>query len=199
MANIADFKSQLIGSGARSNQFKAFLHFPSFVPAGALQGSRAQFLCKAATLPGSTINNMEIFYRGRPVNFAGERVFQPWSVTIYNDTTFGIRNAFEAWQSGIQRYSATDGLTNPRDYQVELEIHQLDRNGATLKVYKFADAYPTIISPITLDFENPAIETFDVEFTYNYFTSNTGTDTDGSSFGVNVSVDTPIGSIPVNL
>lgn len=199
MANINDFKSQLIGGGARTNQFRAYLHFPTYVTAGALEGARAQFLCKSAQLPGSTITPIEIAYRGRNINVAGERTFQPWTVTIYNDVTFGLRNAFETWQSGIQRYAATEGKTNPAEYQVDLEIHQLDRNGAILKVYKFADAFPTTISPIQLDYDTPNIETFDVEFTYNYFTSNTGTDTDGSSFGVNLSVDSPIGTIPFSL
>lgn len=200
MANISDFKSQLIGGGARSNQFRAYLHFPTFVAAGALEGARAQFLCKSASLPGSTITSIPIQYRGRELNVAGERTFQPWSVTIYNDVTFGLRNAFETWQSGIQRYASTEGKTNPADYQVELEIQQLDRNGAVLKVYKFTDAFPTTIGQIALDYDQTqTIETFDVEFTYNYFTSNTGTDTDGSSFGVNLSVDTPIGTIPFSL
>jgi hypothetical protein len=200
MANVSDFKSQLIGGGARANQFRAYLHFPTYVNGGALEGARAQFLCKAASLPGSTIANIEVPYRGRVLNVAGERVFQPWSVTIYNDVTFGLRNAFESWQAGIQRYAATEGKTNPADYQVELEIHQLDRNGATLKVYKFADAFPTMIGQIALDFDAAnQIETFDVEFTYNYFTSNTGTDTDGSSFGINLSVDTPVGTLPFSL
>ena len=198
MANITDFKAQMIGGGARANQFRAYLHFPEYVSVGVLQGQRAQFLCKAASLPGSTITPIEVQYRGRPINFAGERTFQPWTVTIYNDISFGLRNAFETWQSGIQRYAATEGKTNPVDYQVELEIHQLDRNGAILKTYKFSDAFPTSISEIQLDYDQPNIETFDVEFTYNYFTSNTGTDTDGSSFGINTSVDTPIGSLPVS-
>jgi hypothetical protein len=200
MANINDFKSQMIGGGARANQFRAYLHFPGYVALGALEGARAQFLCKASSLPASTITNVEVPYRGRVLNVAGERTFQPWSVTIYNDITFGLRNAFETWQAGIQRYAATEGKTNVADYQVDLEIHQLDRNGASLKVYKFADAYPTSIGQIALDYDSAnQIETFDVEFTYNYFTSNTGTDTDGSSFGVNVSVDTPIGTIPFSL
>ena len=200
MANIADFKSQLIGGGARANQFRVYLNFPSYVTGGAFEGARAQFLCKTASLPGSQIANVEVPYRGRIVNIAGERTFAPWNVTIYNDVTFGLRNAFETWQSGIQRYAATEGKTNPSDYQVDLEVHQLDRNGATLKVYKFADAMPTNISAIQLDFDTAnQIETFDVEFTYNYFTSNTGTDTDGASFGVNLSVDTPIGTLPFSL
>jgi len=195
MANIADFKAQMIGGGARPNQFRVELTFPSYVALGVVAGQRAQFLCKAAQLPASTIENIPVLYRGRPVNFAGERTFQPWAVTIYNDTTFNIRNALEQWQSGIQNYNTTNGRVNPTDYQVDLSVHQLDRNGATIKSYKFVDAFPNAISAIGLDYEQQnAIEQFDVEFTYNFFTSTTGAT---SGFGVNVSVDTPIGTFPL--
>lgn len=195
MANIADFKAQMIGGGARPNQFRVELTFPSYVGLGVVAGQRAQFLCKAAQLPASTVENIPVLYRGRPVNFAGERTFQPWTISIYNDTTFGIRNALEQWQSGIQNYNATTGRTDPRDYQVDLMVHQLDRNGATIKSYKFVDAFPTSISAVGLDFETQnAIEMFDVEFTYNFFTSNTGAVAD---FGVNITLNTPVGSFPI--
>jgi hypothetical protein len=195
MANIAEFKAQMIGGGARPNQFRVELTFPTYVTLGVVAGQRAQFLCKSAQLPASTIETLPVLYRGRPVNFAGERTFQPWTVTIYNDTTFGIRNALEQWQSGIQNYNTTNGRVNPTDYQVDLSVHQLDRNGATIKSYKFVDAFPTNISAVGLDFETQnAIEQFDVEFTYNFFTSNTGA---AAGFGVNVSVDTPVGSFPL--
>ena len=152
-------------------------------------------MCNAAQLPSSTIEPISILYRGRPVNFAGERTFQPWTVTIYNDTTFGVRNALEQWQSGIQNYDTTSGRVNPEDYQVDLQVHQLDRSGAIIKTYTFVDAYPTTISAIGLDYEQQnAIEQFDIEFTYNFFTSNTGA---SSGFGVNVSIDTPVGSFPL--
>jgi len=195
MANIADFKAVMIGGGARPNQFRVELSFPSYVTGGIVAGQQAQFLCKAAQLPASTVENIGVLYRGRPVNFAGERTFQPWTVTLYSDTSFNIRNAMEQWQAGIQNYGATTGRTNPRDYQVDLNVHQLDRNGATVKTYKFVDAYPVSIGAIGLDFEQQnQIETFDVEFQYNYFTSNS---TEGNSFGVNVSVNTPIGTLPI--
>jgi hypothetical protein len=195
MANIADFKAQMIGGGARPNQFRVELTFPSYVTLGVVAGARAQFLCKAAQLPASTIETLPVLYRGRPVNFAGERTFQPWTVTVYNDTTFGIRNALEQWQSGIQNYNTTNGRTNPIDYQVDLSVHQLDRNGAIIKSYKFVDAFPTTISAIGLDYEQQnAIEQFDVEFQYNFFTSATGA---AAGFGVNVSIDTPVGSFPL--
>ena len=124
MANIADFKAQMIGGGARPNQFRVELVFPSYVSLGVVAGQRAQFLCKAAQLPASTVENIGVLFRGRPVNFAGERVFQPWSVSIYNDTTFGFRNALEQWSNGVQNYSSTNGRVNPTEYQVDLNVHQ---------------------------------------------------------------------------
>jgi hypothetical protein len=170
MANISEFKAQMIGGGARPNQFRVELVFPNFVGGGSLAGQRAQFLCKAAQLPASTVENIPVLYRGRPVNFAGERTFTPWQVTIYNETTFSIRNALETWQAGIQNYSTTDGITEPLQYQVDLNVHQLDRSGAIIKSYTFYDAYPTSIGVIALDFEQQnAIEQFDAEFTFNFF------------------------------
>lgn len=197
MANISDFKAQLIGGGARPNQFRVDLTFPSFVSIGAAVGLNAQFLCKASSLPASTVENMQILYRGRQVNFAGERAFAPWSVTIYNDTTFSIRNAMEKWSDGIMNNAQTNGRTNPRDYQVDLQVTQLDRNGAAVKTYKFHDAYPTTIGAITLDYDsNNQIEVFEVEFNYNYWTSDTSTG-NTSAFSANVAVNTPLGTFPV--
>lgn len=195
MANISDFKAQLIGGGARANQFRVELAFPSFVAAGPVIGLKSQFLCKGAQLPASTVENIPLQYRGRAVNIAGERTFAPWTISVYNDTDFAIRNALEQWSNGIQNLQATTGRVNPLDYQVDLMVHQLDRNGAAVKTYRFIDAYPTEIGAIALDYDQAnAIETFDVTFTYNYWTSNTAT---GGGFGVNVAVDTPIGSFPI--
>jgi hypothetical protein len=195
MANIADFKAQMIGGGARPNQFYVQLTFPSYVGLGVVAGQQAQFLCRSAQLPASTIEPITTLYRGRPVQFAGERTFQPWTVSIYNDTSFNIRNALETWQNGIQNYNTTLGRTNPTEYQVDLNVYQLDRGGAIIKSYRFVDAMPVNIGPIQLDFDQQnQIEQFDVEFTFNYFTSNTTT---GGGVGVNVSVDTPIGTFPI--
>lgn len=197
MAQINDFKSQMIGGGARPNQFYVQLTFPSYVGLGVVAGQQAQFLCRSAQLPASTIEQITTLYRGRPVQFAGERTFQPWTVAIYNDTSFNIRNALESWQNGIQNYDTTLGRVNPTQYQVDLNVYQLDRSGAIIKSYKFVDAMPINIGPIQLDYDQQnQIEQFDVEFTYNYFTSNT---TNSSGIGASVAINTPIGTFPVGL
>ncbi len=197
MANISDFKAQLFGGGARANQFRVELAFPSYVAAGVLVGQQAQFLCKGAQLPASTVENIPLNYRGRVVNVAGERTFTPWTVTILNDTNFAIRNAMESWSNGVQNLNSTNGRTNPRDYQVDLTVHQLDRSGSIVKTYRFVDAYPITIGAIELSFDTTnAVEEYTVEFQYNYWTSNTAT---GAGIGVNVGIDTPIGSFPIRI
>lgn len=168
MATISAFKAQMALGGARPNQFRVELTFPAFV--GAAAGNAAQFLCKAAQLPASVIEDIVAPYRGRPVHFAGERTFQPWTVSIYNDNDFLVRNAMEAWSDGIANLDATNGLLNPTDYQVQMSVYQLDRNDNVVKTYTFYDAYPTNVGAIGLSYDaNNQIEEFEVEFTYNYF------------------------------
>lgn len=174
MATISAFKAQMQGGGARPNQFRVELTFPAFVGSiASAAGNAAQFLCKSAVLPASTVDDITALYRGRPVHFAGERTFAPWTISVYNDTNFLIRNVMERWQNAILNYTATNGVLRPSDYQVDMSVYQLDRNDRVIKTYRFFDAYPTNIGQIQLDFEsNNQIELFDVEFTYNYFTTD---------------------------
>ena len=173
MTTISSFKSQMQGGGSRSSQYRVDLTFPAFVGASAsAAGPAAQILCRATSLPATTVEDITAMYRGRPVHFAGERVFQPWTVTMYNDTNFVIRNAMEKWSNGALNYSATNGIMRPADYQVDMAVHQLDRNDRIIKTYKFYDSYPTDISAIALSYDdNNTIETFDITFVFNYFTT----------------------------
>ncbi len=195
--NIANFKANMVGGGARPNHFRVNLTFPAFVQLGALAGQQGQFLCKSTSIPTGNISDIPLMFRGRTVHFAGERTFEPWSVTIINDTTFTLKKAIESWQEGIQFAGATGGRTAPESYQTDLTVDQLDRNGARIKTYKFIDAYPITMGEISLSYdEATAIEEFPVTFEYNYWVSETSQN--AGQFGVNVSVDTPAGNFPVN-
>jgi hypothetical protein len=174
MADISTFKAQMIQGGARSNQFRVELTFPTIVPNGALAGRKIEFLAKSAQLPASTLSEVEVMYRGRPVYFAGERQFAPWSISVYNDNDFIVRNAFEAWIDSMQNSENTNGIQQPALYQVDMSVIQTDRNDVEVKRYLFKDAFPTDVGQIQLDWEqNNQIEMFDVTFRYNFFTSPT--------------------------
>ena len=175
MANISDFKAKLAGGGARNNQFKVTMPFPGYAQVGGEIEDLA-FLCTSTSIPAMTIGNVNVPFRGRVIKIAGDRTFASWSVNVLNDTNFKLRNAFERWQNGINNMNDNEGLSNPVDYQVDVFVDQLDRNGNTLKSYTLRGAYPTSIGTIELNYEtNDAIEDFDVTFEYQYFETNTTT------------------------
>ena len=175
MANISDFKAKLAGGGARSNQFKVICPFPGFTQTGG-EIEEFSFLCNAAVLPGMAVATITLPFRGRDIKIAGDRSFGTWTTNVFNDTNFKLRNAFERWQNGINNMSDGEGLTNPADYQVDLFVDQLDRNGATLKSYTLRACFPESISDITLAYGQVTdIEKFDVVWQYQFFETNTTT------------------------
>ena len=175
MASITDFKAKLSGGGARPNQFKVTMPFPGYAQVGG-EIEELAFLCSATSLPDMTIGSISVPFRGRDIKIAGDRVIADWSITVINDTDFKLRNAFERWQNGINSMSDNEGLTNPADYQVDCFVDHLDRNGSTLKSYTFRGGFPTALSDIALDYgTNNEVETFTVEFSYQFFETDTTT------------------------
>ena len=196
MASILEFKSALLGGGARPNQMRVELNFPGFVSGGSQAARKAQFLCTAASLPGSQIGIAPVYYRGREVKLAGERVFGNWVINVINDTDFAIHQAFQDWTKQINDPKENIGLTNPLLYTADMSVHHLDRNGASIKQYKFADAWPVSVSDIQLDFSaNDTIEMFQVELAYAFWEDS------GSATAVSAtaSISTPVGSIGISL
>ena len=175
MPNINDFKARLAGGGARANQFKVTMPFPGYAAVGG-ETSDLAFLCQSTSLPGMTLTNVAVPFRGRVLNIAGDRTFNPWSVTVMNDTVFNLYRAMERWMNGINNMTDNEGITNPVDYQVDIFVDHLDRNGATLKSYTLRGAFPTSLADIDLSYaDNNSIETFTTSFTYQYFETDTTT------------------------
>ena len=170
MAKIDDFKSNLIGGGARANQFQVTITPPSGIDIG-LDTRRTSFLCTATNLPASTLGEIAIPFRGRTIYMAGDRPApETWDMTVYNDTDFMIRNAMERWQNGINDYANNTGVTSPADYQTDLFIEQLDADDTILKTYIFRNAYPLTIGAVELtSAEAGEIETFPITWRYQHF------------------------------
>ena len=177
---LSDFKSALIGGGARPNIFEvSFGNTPA--NAGTLDPNFIM-LCKAANLPGSNIASIDVPFRGRIFKVAGDRTYDTWSITVINDTNFLIRTFMENWMQHIGQYKDASGATTPSTYMANATVTQLDRNASTInstssasgvksaKEYKFEDIFPTNISAIDLSFDSSdAIEEFTVEFQVNYW------------------------------
>ncbi len=87
-----------------------------------------------------------------------------------------VRNATEQWLAGIEDLQTKVGRLNPAEYQRNLDVFQLDRNGNILKSYTLLDCFPVDISPVGLDFgANDQISNFTITWQYQSFvTSQSG-------------------------
>ena len=170
MANIDDFKANLIGGGARANQFRVTITPPPGIAIG-LDVRRASFLVTASQLPASTLGEIAVPFRGRNIYVAGDRPApETWTTTFYNDTDFMVRNAMERWHNGINDFANNTGVVNSADYQTDLFVEQLDRDDTILKTYIFRAAYPLTVAAIELSTaEATEIETFEVTWRYQHF------------------------------
>lgn len=177
---ISQFKSALIGGGARPNLFEVEL---TTLPAGInWDADNFRYMCKAAALPASTIASIDVPFRGRIFKVAGDRTFDVWTVTVINDEGFVLRNAFEQWMDVISRLENNLGATDPSAYMTNAKVYQLGRgsaansqnssggSNAVLKEYEFIDIFPTNISAIDLSYDSSdTIEEFTVEFQVQSF------------------------------
>ena len=167
---VDDMKAKLVGGGARPNLFKVTMSFPSYVTANV---ELASYMCKATSMPASTIAPIAVPFRGRQLQIAGDRTFDPWSVTIINDTDFNVRNSFEQWMNGINQHKQNTGLTQPSSYMADMIVEQLDKDGTTEKTYNIRGTFPTNLVAIELSYDSEnAIEEFEVELQIQYWESN---------------------------
>ena len=170
MAAIDDFKANLIGGGARANQFRVTITPPPGIAIG-LDVRRASFLVTASNLTQSQLGEIAVPFRGRNIYVTGDRPApDPWSVTFFNDTDFMVRTAMERWHNGINNFADNTGVTSAADFQTDLFVEQLDRDDTILKSYIFRNAFPLTISAIDLtNEETTTIETFEVTWRYQHY------------------------------
>ena len=184
--DITKFRDKLNKGGARSNLFEVEI---KDIPGGGLDvQDEVRFLVKAAEIPASNIGNIPVPFRGRVLPVAGDRTFDPWTVTIINND-FKIRDSMEKWSNFINDMVLANGSVDPESYQKSALVKQLSRDAASgdkpdiLRQYNFIGIYPNVISNIPLDYgATDQIEEFQVTFNYLYWT--VGKDESGKSSGL---------------
>lgn len=182
---INDFRSKLVGGGARPNLFECELSFPAGLDVQLDESYR--FMIKAAQIPGSTVSTIPVPFRGRTLKIAGDRTFDPWTITVINDTNYTIRDAFEKWMNYLNRHDDSAGVITPLAYQADMRVFHLARgtiantstesglvtNDSTipvLKVYKFYGCWPSDITPMDLSYDSSdTIQEFSVTLQYQWW------------------------------
>lgn len=161
--SINEFKSQLVGGGARSTLFQVQITNPIL----GVADFKIPFMVKAAAIPESTVGTIQVPYFGRVVKYGGDRQFGQWTVQVINDEDFAVRNAMEAWSNSINSH-ITNFRSAPFDYKAQAQVTQFGKDGSILREYTFEGLFPTQISTIDLAWAaQDQIEEFSVTFEYD--------------------------------
>lgn len=190
--NIAEFQNQgLVLTGARPSKFRVELFNLPFVSQNI---NRVSFAIQAASIPSFNVELVPVAYKGRYVNFAGDRNFQPWQIEVQNDEDFAVRAIFEKWQNAINTLisNAMDPNVYPTGYKCTAIVTQESQNGSDLRAYRLDGVFPIQIDAIQLNWgAQNQIETFGVTLNVDYvepYNQSSSTDvysptitTDGSS------------------
>ena len=163
--NINEFKSQLVGGGARPTLFQVQI----LNPVAPEADFKVPFMVRAAGIPASTLGSFIAPYFGRQVKYAGDRRFDDWTVTVINDEDFLIRNAMETWMNSINTH---DGNLRalPQDYKSNGIITQYSKDGNPIRTYVFEGLHPVSMSDIGMDWsQSDTIEEFTVTFQYDFW------------------------------
>ena len=177
--DVSSFRGKLTGDGARPNLFEVSI--PNTSDSSFWSGNADfAFFCRASQIPGMTIGSVPVNYFGRQVKLAGNKTYADWTVTVINDENFAHRSQFEAWMNGINSASGNvrAGSGGASDYTQTCKVTQLSKTGGSgVRFYSLHYAFPTDLSPITLDWgDNDTIEEYTVTFSFDYFSaSSTGT------------------------
>lgn len=170
---IDQFRANLQFGGARPNQFDITLPTPG-VPAG-INSADFAFKCRSASIPPEDVGVIVVPYFGRQLKLAGDRTFPEWTVTIFNDEDFGVRDAFETWSNSVNGH--VDNLRNPAGipitgYMADATVNQYGKAGNVIATYVMVGCWPSNVSAIDLAWDNnDRIEEFQVTFQYQWWQS----------------------------
>jgi hypothetical protein len=197
---INDFISK-IGQGTKPNMFAIDIVWPADLGSGKQSATGddkdlVDLLCKSAALPASNLGVIEVPFRGRTVKISGDRTFDTWTPTFFNDKDMKIRAYFEQWLEAMNTHNGNNAPkfrpNNSDGYMAEVRVKQLEKNsserGTILREYTLKHAFPTNVSQIDLGYDsNDQISEFSVEFQYSYWTVTTPTAsniTSGAATGI---------------
>lgn len=179
MGKIDDFRVYF--AGVKSNRFKITGGIPSSLSSQINSSDFNESLeiyCKASQFPGSSVGQVNLNYRGRPVKFPAERASADWSIQVYSSSidSKDLRSLFQKWIDYIN--SGNHEKMNWKAYAGEWVVAYDDMVGSKsnsqhTKLCSLINVFPVDISVI--DLTNDATDVFS-EFTvtlaYDYSVFN---------------------------
>lgn len=169
--NVADFRSRgLKLGGARPNQFEVTIHAAFSNQKSAME--QITFVARAASIPPAIVEEIPVFYFGRAIKYAGDRVFPPWDLTIMNDEDYAVRNFFETWSNHMNALISNrmDPAVHATKYKAQGFVKQFGKTGDTIREYELDGVWPSVVDAMPLDWAaQNQIQEFNVTLAYDFW------------------------------
>ncbi|MBF84623.1 MAG: phage tail protein [Acidobacteria bacterium] len=149
------------GDFARPNLFKVEIPY---------LGRNFEFKCRAASMPASTTGEVIVSYQNRKIKLGGDRTFDQWSITVYNDDQHDTRQQFIDWHNQVHGLDNNITGETPETYKKEAVVRQYNRRGQVTRSYTIYGLFPTNVGEIALDWDtNDEIQTFEAQMSYDWW------------------------------
>lgn len=160
--SIQQFKSA-VNELSRPNRFLVTGGAPFLPP-------DTRFLAKGSSLPSATLGAMDVNYMGRAIKYAGDRVYDDWEITCYQDNTANLRRAIDGWMQSALSHRENQGALSWTEYKADLTVVQLDRRDNPIMEYRLIGCVPISLGALELAWEtNDTPAEFPVTFAYDYY------------------------------
>lgn len=181
--SISLFKSAF-GGGTRANRFEVIGSFPTGINSANVPDiasdltTETKFKVFATTMPKAEVGTIQVPYRGRLLNFAGDRSYGFWSISVYDDNnTENLWKAFNIWKELLDGHITHTVANNDYDFstlQKDWILNQLPINGTPsgtlpLRTIVLKNCWPSQVSNIDLDMAKADQAIFNVVLTFDWY------------------------------
>lgn len=181
--SISTFKENFNG-GSRPNRFEVLLTtaFPSGATKVFQPNQKEKFKIFAASLPSAELGTIQVPYRGRMLNLAGDRNYSTWTIGVYDDNNSdNLWKSFQHWKERIDGHVShqVGGGIAVKDFafkslQTKWTVNQLDLNGTVIRTIDLFNCWPEQITALTLDMGSANFSTFTVNLVFDYYQISKG-------------------------
>jgi hypothetical protein len=174
--NINEFRSE-IGKGgiAKQSHFDLFVGIPrdinfSPVQTGSALGRALAFRCETAELPGVSLATIDHRVYGPARKIAYGNIYTDMTLSFLCSHDLKEKVFFDRWIeeiSGSGQKSNTYDVKYLSQYKADQFIFQYDEKGNRQYAVQLIDAYPTLVSPLSLNRDSNELHKVSVTMTYH--------------------------------
>ncbi len=149
------------GDFARNNLFEVEIPF---------LGRDFKFKCRAAQLPPASLEHIDVSYQNRKMKIGGDRTFEDWTITVYNDEEHNVRQQFVDWQRQVNEIDRRIYGETPETYKKPALVRQYNRRSEETRVVNIFGSWPKNVGEVQLDWDsNNEIQTFEVTLAIDWW------------------------------